>query len=104
MDEEKLKKRRTIFKRFLKEIGLYYEFFKCAKKDRRNDYFPDPFNTDYHIEPDSMIMCSFEWDKSDFKGWCAIYQYLVTNCKEYEHLLDDEIITGICDIVQKYDR
>lgn len=103
MDEEKLKKRRTIFKRFLKEIGLYTEFLKCAKT-RCNKDFPDPFNTDYHIAPDSVIMCAFEWDESDFKGWSAIYQYLVNHCKEYEHLLDDEIITGICDIVQKYDR
>lgn len=100
MDKEK---RRTIFKRFLKEIGLYSEFLKCAKI-RCNKNLSDPFDITYHLEPDSMIMCAFAWDESDFKGWGSIYQYLVTHCKKYEHLLDDEIITGICSIVQKYDR
>lgn len=103
MDKEKLKKNRAIFKRFLKEIGLYSEFLKCAKT-RRNKDFPDPFDISNYFEPESMIMCSFGWDESDFKGWSAIYQYLVIHCKEYEHLLDDEVITDICDIVQKYDR
>ena len=103
MDEKKLKKKRAIFKRFLKEIGLYHEFLKCAKT-RCNDDFPDPFSNTYRFKPDSVIMCAFVWDRSDFKGWSEIYQYLSTHCNEYEHLLDDEIITGICDIVQKYDR
>jgi hypothetical protein len=94
---------KKIFKRFLKEIGLYSEFLKCAKT-RCNKDFPDPFDITYRFEPDSIIMCAFGWDESDFKGWSEIYQYLVTHCKEYEHLLDDEIITGICNIVQKYDK
>jgi hypothetical protein len=98
---------KNIFKRFLKEIGLYHEFCKCLKI-RHGENGKDPFDTfnfenDFY-KPSTVVMIAFGWDISEFKGWCDLYGYLSIYCDTFGQMLDEEIITGAIDIVKKYDR
>jgi hypothetical protein len=96
-----------IFKRFLKEIGLYHEFCKCLKLQHIENG-KDPFDTlnfeSSFKQPSTFVMIAFGWDISKFKGWCDIYGYLSAYCYTFEQMLDEEIITSARNIVKKYDR
>lgn len=96
-----------IFKRFLKEIGLYHEFCNCLKIQHRENG-KDPFDTlnfeSGFKQPSTFVMIAFGWDISKFKGWCDIYGYLSAYCDTFEQMLDEEIITSARNIVKKYER
>ena len=105
MDKEKLKKNRAIFKRFLKEIGLYHEFCRCLKIYRGGK---DPFGyfdfEESFYTPSNIILHAFEWDISKFKQWYDIYNYLVMSYRGYDQLLDEGTINAVRYLIHGYDK
>jgi hypothetical protein len=98
--EEKKHRQKTI-KRFLKEVGLFHEFCNCIKK-KRGTISPKPFETiNYDGYQSYIIMCSFGWSISRFRGWCDIYQYLSRYGVDYNGLMEDGVITGVKNIINR---